>query len=328
MVETTSPQAPSKQSPARTPWQRGPLPEIIGYVGAALVASAGLNLVAQSWDSWPMPVRFGLSVAGVAVLYAAAITITLATGGRGALGEHVARRRLVGVLISLAAPLVAVSVALTFDWLGVDYAEMTSPIPLIFVGAAVAAAAVGAWWAPGVVPTLAVAGASFVWLQVLIGNVVAPWEQPVAIAATGAVATTAWLIVAPRLLPPAVLTESLGVAAFILFQASEAFMAFDMPPYLDDAAEQRLVVGMWFARIALLVFALVALVLFARGASWAWAVGGVIAAGAGALSIAGQTLGLIAGLFVAGVILLAISGLLLVMRTRRRGEAPTSDPVP
>lgn len=328
MVDTQSAQAPSPQSSARASWQQGPLPEIIGYVGAALVASAGLNLVAQSWDSWPIPVRFGLSVTGLAVLYTAAITITVTAGGRGALGEHVARRRLVGVLASLAAPLVAVTVALTFDWLDVTYAEVTSPIPLIFVGAAVVAAAVGAWWAPGVVPTLAVAGASFVWLQVFIGNIVAPWEQPVAIAATGAIATTAWLIIAPRLLPPAVLTEALGVAAFILFQVSEAFMAFDMPPYLDDAAEQRLVAGMWFARIALLVFAVVALVLFARGASWAWAVGGVIAAGTGALSIAGQTLGLITGLFVAGIILLAVSGLLLVMRTRRTSGPPTSDPVP
>lgn len=33
------------------------LPEILGYVGAALVASAALNLVAQSWEDWSDTIR-------------------------------------------------------------------------------------------------------------------------------------------------------------------------------------------------------------------------------------------------------------------------------
>jgi hypothetical protein len=332
MTTTESSTTPASEStqPAekRSSWQHGPLPEIIGYVGAALVASAGLNLVGQSWDSWPIPVRFGLSVAGVLALYAAAVTLTVTIGGRGPLVAHVARRRMVGVLASLAAPLIAVAIALAFDWAGIAYDTANSRLPLIFVGAAVLATVVAAWWAPGVVPTLAVAGASLIWLETFTGIVIAPLEQPLVIAATGAVAAVTWLAVAPRLLPPRVLTEALGIAAFIVLQLPEAFRALDMPPLLDDVAEQRLTWAMWFARIALLAFAAAALILFARGASWPWAVGGVIAAGAGALSIAGQTLGLIAGLFVAGIILLAVSGVILVARSRDRQGSATSDRAP
>jgi hypothetical protein len=327
-MTTTQPREEATVPVARPTWRHGPLPEIIGYVGAALVASAGLNLVSQSWDSWPVPWRFALSAAGTVVLYITAITITVTVGGRALLTQHVTRRRLVGVITSLAAPLVGASVALTFDWLGVDYGTVASPLPLVFVGAAVLAACVSAWWAPGVVPTLAVAGASFVWFQVLIGNVIAPWEQPLAIAVVSAIATLAWLVIAPRLLPPRILTQALGIAAFIVMQVSEAFMAFDMPPLLDETAEQRLTWAMWFARVALLGFAVASLYLFARGGAWVWAVGGVVAAGAGALSIAGQALGWIAGLFAAGMILLAASGVLLLARTRQRSDSPTSDPAP
>lgn len=327
MVTTDPGQAGPSTSEAaggRPDWRHGPLPEIVGYVGAALVASAGLNLIAQSWDTWPIAVRLALSLAGVAVLYVTAITVTAISGGRTRLPDQVARRRLVGVLASLAAPLVGIATAMTLEWVGLE----GDTWPLLPTGAALAAGALAAWWAPGVVPTLAAAGAAFVWLLVFIDTVIAPAEQPVAVAAVSAVATIAWLVIAPRVLTPTVLAEALGVAAFIVLQVSHAFMAFDMPPLLDEISQQRLESAMWFSRIALLVFAVVALAVFARGGSWAWAVGGVIAAGSGALSIAGQALGVIAGLFIAGIILLAVSGVLLVARSRRGGQRATSDPEP
>jgi hypothetical protein len=261
---------------------------------------------------------------GVLVLYTAAIAITATTGGFTALRDHVVRRRLVGVLLSVAAPLMAASVAVGLDWAGVSLEGEGNYWPMAMVSVAVIGAVIAAWWAPGVVPTLAVAFASFIWLQVFSGTVLGPLEQPLATAAVSAVAIVAWLIVAPRLLPPRLLTEALGVVGFIISQVSHAFMAFDFPPFLDEVAEQRLTWAMWFSRIALLVFATVALILFARGGSWVWAAGGVVAAGAGALSIAGQTFGMIAGLFVAGIILLAVSGVLLVARGRRDSTEPSS----
>jgi hypothetical protein len=156
-------------------------------------------------------------------------------------------------------------------------------------------------------------------------RILGSWEQPLVIATVSAVCAVGWLIIAPRFLPPRVLTEALGVTAFIGLQLVNAFTTLDssLP---DDSGQQHLMWATWFSRIALLIFALVAVVIFARGGSWVWAAGGVIAAGAGALSIAGQTLGLVAGLFVAGVILLAVSGAILIARARRRDESVTSDP--
>lgn len=309
-------------------WRHGPLPEIIGYVGAALIVSAGLNLISQTWDAWPKAAQFAVVMFGAAALYAASAIITATGGGFAQTREHVVRRRLIGVLLALAAPLLAASFAVALDWAELSLEGEGNYWPLAMATVAFLAACVAAWWAPGVVPTLAVAFASFIWLQIFIGTALGPVEQPVFIAVVSAVLTLAWLAIAPRFLPPRVLTEALGVAGFIVLQLAHAFMAFDFPPLLDDLAEQRLTVAMWFSRVALLVFAAVALVLFARGWSWVWAVGGVVAAGAGALSIAGQTFGLIAGLFVAGIILLAVSGVLLVARGRREKVAATSDPAP
>ncbi len=311
--------------PPRTDWRQGPLPEIIGYVGAALVVSAGLNLVSQAWETWPLPVQFGFITAGVIALYATAGAITMATGGRGQLPDHVARRRLTGVLLSVAAPLLAAWLAIALDWGGVTIDDEGAYWPLAIIAAAVVGGCLAAWWAPGVVPTIAVALACFIWLQVFIGLVLGPWEQPVAVGAVSAVATVGWLVIAPRLLPPRILTQAFGIAAFIILQLSDAFIALDMPD-VDVAGERALTWALWFARMALIVFAVVNLVIFARGGSWVWAVGGVVAAGIAALSIAGQTLGYIAGLFVAGVLLLAVSGVLVVARGRHRAEVPTSDP--
>lgn len=309
-------------------WRHGPLPEIIGYVGAALIVSAGLNLISQTWDSWPKAAQLAVLVLGVVALYSASAIITVTGGGFAQMRAHVVRRRLIGVMLALAAPLLAASFAVALDWAGVSLDVEGTYWAVAMITVALCGAGVAAWWAPGVVPTLAVAFASFLWLQIVIGTVLEPLEQPVLIAVISAALTLAWLAIAPRLLPPRVLTEALGVAAFILFQLAYAFMAFDFPPLLADVAEQRLTLAMWFSRVALLIFAAVALVLFARGGSWVWAVGGVVAAGAGALSIAGQTFGLIAGLFVAGIILLAVSGALLVARGRREQTATTCAPEP
>lgn len=306
-------------------WQQGPLPEILGYLGSALVVGAGFALVAQSWTTWTLPTQVAIVAAAMAVLYVAAGVLSLTAGGRACLAEHVARRRLIGVLAALAAPLAAMTTGLALEWSGLEMGTFDEFLMLIVFSVALAAAVFAAWWVPGVVPTITVALAAFMWILTFIGSVIGPIETPLLDPIVLFVGAVGWLVVAPRLLPPKILTESLGMAAFIFFQVPTAMFALDRPLGLDPGIVAQMDIAMWFSRTALVGFAAVALILFARGRSWAWAVGGVVAAGVGAMSIAGQTLGLIAGLLVAGVVLLAASGILIITRTRReRIESVTS----
>jgi len=305
--------------------RRGALPEIIGYIGAAFIVGAGLTLASQTWALWPKPVQLGVVTLGAIALYVTALIVTTTAGGLQSLRDHAARRRLVGVLLAVAVPLVVSALVVALEWAGIDIDTEGTYWPIGLASIALVAAAIAAWWAPGAVPTLSVAATGLIWLWLVTSRILGSWEQPLVIATVSAVCAVGWLIIAPRFLPPRVLTEALGVTAFIWLQLVNAFTTLDssLP---DDSGQQHLMWATWFSRIALLIFALVAVVIFARGGSWVWAAGGVIAAGAGALSIAGQTLGLVAGLFVAGVILLAVSGAILIARARRRDESVTSDP--
>lgn len=312
---TESGAAPTAPEQRRS-WMQGPLPEIIGYVGGALVASAGLNFIAQSWEKWSFVTRLSVIGTAMVVLYAAAGTIIGIAGGRSALDtpEKANRRRLTAVLMALAALLVGALTAVILDnqgWMDFDDTTWWIVVP----GAlALLAATVGAWFAPGAVSTLAVAGTS-AWTGVALTMKVAvdqpAWWVPVLITAFGAV----WLAVAPRVLRAPELSESLGMAWLLLFLGPAA-LADLTDPYMNATDDQ--VASVWVSRGLLTAIALVALTLFARGASWAWAVGGVIAAVMAAMAFAGQALGWVAALLVAGVVLLACSGLLLALR--RRGD--------
>jgi len=321
----TAPPPTGEVVPAPDTTRRGALPEIIGYIGAAFIVGAGLTLASQTWALWPKPVQLGVVTLGAIALYVTALIVTTTAGGLNSLRDHATRRRLVGVLLAVAIPLVVSALVVALEWAGVDIDAEGTYWPIGLASMALVAAAVAAWWAPGAVPTLSVAVTGLLWLWLVTDRILGSWEQPLVIAIVSAVYTVGWLIIAPRLLPPRLLTEALGVTAFIGLQLGNAFTTFasSLP---DDSGQQQLMWAMWFSRIALLIFALVAVVIFARGGSWVWAAGGVIAAGAGALSIAGQTLGMVAGLFVAGVILLAVSGAILIARTRRTAETATSDP--
>jgi hypothetical protein len=321
----TPPQALGDVVPAPGQKRRGALPEIVGYIGAAFIVGAGLTLASQTWALWPKPVQLGVVTLGAIALYVTALIVTTTAGGLSPLRDHAPRRRLVGVLLAVAIPLAVSALVVALEWAGVDIDTEGTYWPIGLASIALVAAAIAAWWAPGAVPTLSVAVTGLIWLWSVISRILGSWEQPLVIATVSAVCTVGWLIIAPRFLPPRVLTEALGVTAFIGLQLVNAFTTWDssLP---DDSGQQQLMWATWFSRIALLIFALVAVAIFARGGSWVWAAGGVIAAGAGALSIAGQTLGLVAGLFVAGVILLAASGAILIARARRKDEPATSDP--
>lgn len=308
----------------RRPWQQGPLPEIAGYVGAALVASAALNFVAQSWEDWSTVVRLSIVGVATALLYAAGLIILSLAGGRTGLArdDRANRRRLVAVLFAFAAPLMGAFVAIVLDSRGL-FADVTPWLILPGVVALIASA-LGAWSAPGVVSTLVVGGTA-AWSALATTIVIAEnqpeWWVPAVAAAFGAL----WLAVAPRLLAVPTLSESLGIAWLLLMLGPAAVTNLTEMPEVTDAQT----VAVWLSRVLLIALAAVALTFFARGASGAWAVGGVLAAVMASMGMAGQALGWVAALLVAGVVLLALSGLLLVLR--RRGSQPessTSDRVP
>lgn len=307
----------SPEAAARQSWLRSPIPEILGYVGAALVGSAALNFVAQSWEGWSYTVRITVVAVALALLLAAAAGFTIAAGGPRALNESAEGqyRRIVGVCMALATLATALLVNVIIDASGVPRTEDSDPWILVTALAAFVVAAAGAWLARGVMTTLAVAGASGI-VAIGIVNVIGPepaWVWP-AVAFAG---WAAWMVIAPRILAVPVLAEALGMAWVLVALAPVALAeqrgepGIPMEPMPDD-----LVVAMWLARVMLALVAVAGLVLFARGESWAWAAGGIIAAAVAAMAVAGQALGWVAGLLVAGVVLLVVSGVLLLARRR------------
>ncbi len=300
------------------------LPEILGYVGAALVASAALNLVSLSWEDWSDPVRLSVLVGATTVLAGSAVVIAAINQGRPGLAERGTPRRLVALTVALSAVLVAATAHQILVMAGWDdLFERSDPWVLAPAAAGLAVALVGAWLAPGVLATLGVAGLSgFTAVSAMSLLADQPeWVMPIFITGVGAV----WLALAPLNLVPPVLAESLGVAWTIGFLMPLALIESRV---LDPDLPADEIAAVWWSRALLIAFAVSALTIFARGGSWAWAVGGVVAATIGALAIAGSALGWVTGMLVAGVVLLAIAGLLLLARRRTATEeVPTSAPV-
>jgi len=192
------------------------LPEILGYVGAALVASAALNLVSLSWEDWSDPVRLSVLVGATTVLAGSAVVIAAMNQGRPGLALRGTPRRLVALTVALSAVLVAATahqILLMAGW--DDLFERSDPWVLVPAAAGLAVALVGAWLAPGVLATLGVAGLSgFTAVSAMSLLADQPeWVMPIFITGVGAV----WLALAPLNLVPPVLAESLGVAWTIGF---------------------------------------------------------------------------------------------------------------
>jgi len=290
---------------------RNPLPEILGYVGAALVLSALLNLVVQNWPEWSLGLRATVVGIGAAALIVAALVITLVNGGRSRLrppDENVVVRRIVALVLALSVPLLGLLADVLLMMGAAD--EVGRPGGRLLGGAvALLAAAGAAWWVRGAMTTLAAAGAAWwfgISLMIEVGDNTPAWVLPLTAAAVAGV----WLALAPRLLAIPALSEALGVAFLVTSQAPFALAAEDMELGADAD------VAGWLSRGILIAFALIGLTLFGRGGRWPWAAGGTIAGALAALAIGGETLGWIAGSFAAGVVLLVLSGVLVFVRRR------------
>jgi len=298
------------------------LPQILGWVGAALVASAALSQVGQSWDDWTDLTRLIVLALALAALAGSGLTVLTLTGGRSALNSSDIRRRIVAVLLALCAPLVA---AASYQVLAIadvgQLGERGNAWAVVPAAAGLLAAAVGAWLVRGVMTTLAMAS-MWAYFGITLLGIFADqpdWVLPVIVAVVGAI----WLAAAPGIFPPAALSQALGVAWTTAMLAPVALMQIDTS---ESTADPQEFAATWTARGLLIGFAATCFVVFARSGAWAWAVGGVIAAAIGALAVAGTALGWITGMLVAGVVLLALSGLLLLLRRRSSPAAATSAP--
>lgn len=296
---------------AEAPTKHNPLPEILGYVGAALVLSALMSLIMQNWPEWSLALRATLLGIGAGVLIAAAVVITLVNGGRSRLrppDEAVVIRRIVALVLALAVPLLGLLTEVLI-MMGSPGEAGRMGSRLLAGGVALVAAIGAAWWVRGAMTTLAAAAAS-VWfataLMIELGQRWPEWTLPLIATAAAAV----WLALAPRLLAVPPLSEALGVAFLLASLAPFALAAEDM-----DLGPEAATTG-WIARGLLIAFALLGLTLFGRGARWPWAAGGTVAGALAALAIGGETLGWITGSFAAGVVLLVLSGVLVFVRRR------------
>jgi hypothetical protein len=323
VARTDSLDAARTPVPAGRP-HRNPLPEILGYVGAALVASALLNLLLQSWEAWSGTVRLVVVATATVTLYVAGLGVAAGSGWRSGLATGPeARRRLVALLMALGAGAAAITTGVLLDTLGLG----DRPWVVAVAGAvAFTAASLGAWFVRGVLSTLAVAGGAAVFFQ---GVAFAIWPDtdmwllPILAAVAGGV----WLLIAPRLLAVPVLSEALGWGWMVFSVMPFALWSGPGPDALQDPESQAMFDAMqtqaWVGRGVLIVLALVGMLGFLRGGRWPWAAGGVASGVLAALAIGGQTLSWIMALLVAGVVLLLLSAVLVVVRrrTERRTRA-------
>lgn len=311
---TTGPEAAGPVGPPKR--AHGPLPEILGYVGAALVGSAVLSILMQYWPDWSTATHVALVAAATTLAYAAAIVLTGLSGWRPGLaaGPDV-RRRLVALLLAAGAGFLGALVVVTSDALG--YVD-ASWVPMVSGAVCLAAAATGAWLARSVLGTIAVA-AGGLWLALGTMAWLAPtetsWWLPLWLAVMGLV----WLAVAPRLLAVPVLAEALGWAFLIVGQLPFALWTGPGEDYLGDPSSpyfEALRTQSWVSTGILVVLAVLGMTWFVRGGRWPWAAGGVAGAVAAVLAIGGQTMNAAFAMLVAGAALLLASVGLVALRRR------------
>lgn len=318
--------APATSGPPAA--RHNPLPEILGYVGAALVGSALLTLVSQLWEGWSAWTRVAVVAVALAAAGIAGLVVAGLSGWRSGLAAGSAfRRRIVALLLAAASMLAGLTTLLVLDALGRVEASWAA----LAAGVVAFAAAVGtAWLVRAVLSTLAMA-AGTAWLVAGVALAWQPSETAWYLPLLLVIPAAAWVLVAPRLLAAPALSEALGWA--VALQSLFAFAMYTPPEVadvvfvdesgtgvamVDQAIADAQQTQAWVARGLLVLLAVVGMGMFLRGGRWPWAAGGVLAAVAATLAIGGQTLNVVMALLVAGVALLLCSVFLLV--ARRRGD--------
>ena len=267
-AEVLAAQAPPAKAPTRAR-----LPEVLGYLGAAFVVTAGLLVVARFWRQMGLPVRVTVSLTGATALIAVALVVACTTTGgwrRLRSSADAARRRLVGALLVLAAPLTALALGLVLD----DADVQTVLLPSALVALAVCAVAVAV--AGGVIPTLGVFAAGGLTLAGFgeLFDSVSTLAWMVAIVLTAMV----WTAVAPRLAGAPTVALSLGLLTLVYVGSFAAQYQIHEGPEVDEfgntmdfgPVEWGAHAVVPFGYAVLLGVIVVGTALYLRGASWPW----------------------------------------------------------
>ena len=296
------------------------LPEVLGYLGGAFVAAAALLLIANFWDPMTLATRIGLAFGGSAALIVAGLVIARAVPGgwaRSRTSEETARRRLVGLLLVLAAPLAGLGVGLILDDRGID------PVLLPSAALALVVCVLATYLAAGVVPTLGLFAAASVTLGGLF-ELFDPVSTLVIIVAI-AVGAGAWTALAPRLTGAPLVALSIGLFSLVVAGFNAAVYSGQSREIYDEFGNY---VGLeppeWGAAAVapvgyaiLLGVVAVGIAMYLRGGAWPWIGGAGLASAAVVSVVANQAYGQVAAFFGAGVVLLVLSAVLLVRRGRQ-----------
>ena len=335
--------------PAGRPAKPARLPEVVAYLGGALVVGAVFGVVALTWwddlGRWPrtlilLAAAAALLVSGLVVARGLRAELVAGSNAERPLGPGrlASRRRLAGVLIAASAPFTAATVRYLLDYSD----RVEGPEVLLVAGTALAVAGLAVWLAPGAVPTLALAAASVGFAGVGLGLLfdaglaARSFSLAVAFAALG----VAFAGLAPRLTRTPVLALALGLGDLVLVGAIAAGHQTPQDRYDRQVAEfgpdrgwtptleplEQWVSPLGFAVLTALL--VVAVVRYIRGGPWPW----IAAAGASVVALItvstsrwfDSSLAPLVGLLIGGIALLVVAGLLV--RRRRARESAASPP--
>jgi hypothetical protein len=301
------------------PSSRARLPEVLGYLGAAFVLAAGVGVVVHYWRDMSLALQVALTATGAVALIAAALVVAYSTPGGWTTLRTTAdapRRRLVGALLVIAAPLAALSLGLVLDHAAVQAVLLPSAIVALAV-CGVATAVAG-----GVIPTLGLFAAGGVTIAGFgeLFDSVSTLAWMIAVVAVAAV----WTALAPRLTGARTLAVCLGL--FTLVYAGFNAAQFNAHPTgVDEFGNTFEVVPPveWgahavapFGYAVLLGVVVAGVAMYLRGAFWPWIAAAGLAAAALVGTLAAERFNAIVAFFAVGIVLLGTSAVLLVRRGR------------
>ncbi len=292
------------------------VPEVLGYLGGTFVVAAALLVLGWSWSDFSYSSQVLVASVCTAAVLAAGLGIALSAPGpvaRLRTPEQDVRRRLVGVLLTVAAFTAAGTVGLVIDHL--DWEGSLLPIALVALVVMLCAV----WLAPGIVPTFGLFIATCM-LFATPGDLADDVDTLVWVLIFLALGLL-WVTGGPRVTRTSQAALALGLgtlvvtgwiaAAHTIYEPSP----YDAPSYVAELEwGERLIAPLGLAVLA--GVAVVGVTLYLRGQAWPWLAAATGAAAGLVFEVAGDAFGPAIASLVTGVVLLGASGILLIRRNR------------